>query len=123
MSGDVVKMDEDGFFYFVGRRDGMIKCSGFRVSPTEVEEVLMSSGLLAHAAVIGLPDANVGERVHAVCIAAPDKEPDAEALRARCVEQLPLHMQPREFEFVAELPRSPNGKVDYRALRAERTGG
>ena len=122
ISGDVVKMDEDGFFYFVGRRDGMIKCSGFRVSPTEVEEVLMSSGLLAHAAVIGLPDPTVGERVHAVCVAAPDREPDAEALRLRCVEQLPLHMQPKELEFVVELPRSPNGKVDYRALRAERTG-
>ncbi len=121
-SGDVVKMDAEGFFYFVGRRDGMIKCSGFRVSPTEVEEVLMSSGMLAHVAVIGLPDPNVGERVHAVCVPAPDKEADAEALRLRCVEQLPLHMQPREFEFVAELPRSPNGKVDYRTLRAERTG-
>lgn len=122
VSGDIVKMDEDGFFYFVGRRDGMIKCSGFRVSPTEVEEVLMASGLLAYVAVIGLVDPNVGERVHAVCVAAPGKERDAEALRARCVEALPLHMQPRDFEFVDELPRSPNGKVDHRALRAERTG-
>ncbi|MCW5831048.1 MAG: AMP-binding protein [Labilithrix sp.] len=121
VSGDVVRMDEDGFFHFVGRRDGMIKCSGFRVSPTEVEEVLMASGVLAQAAVIGLPDPNAGERVHALCVAAPGSEPAPEALRARCAELLPLHMQPKDFEYVAELPRSPNGKVDYRALRAERT--
>src|SRR5262249_45848679 len=55
-SGDLVKTDEEGFLYFVGRRDTMIKSSGYRISPTEVEEILFQSGLIRHAAVIGVPD-------------------------------------------------------------------
>ena len=67
-SGDLVKMDEDGFLYFVGRRDNMIKSSGFRISPTEVEEVLFQSGMLREAAVIGIPDGTLGHVIKAyVC--------------------------------------------------------
>ena len=122
-SGDRVRMDEDGYLYFVGRDDAMIKSSGYRISPTEVEEVLMAAGTLAQAAVIGLPDAAVGERVHAVCVASPGATRDGAALLAHCARTLPQHMLPREVEFVDELPRSPNGKVDYKALKAERAAG
>jgi len=119
-SGDKVRMDEDGYFYFVGRADAMIKSSGYRISPSEVEEVLMSSGRLAEAAVIGLPDPAMGERVHAVCVASPGAEVERDALLKHCAEKLPQHMVPRDVEFVAELPRSPNGKVDHKGLKAAR---
>ncbi|HUF91896.1 MAG TPA: AMP-binding protein [Candidatus Limnocylindria bacterium] len=120
-SGDVVKADEDGFLYFIGRHDAMIKSSGYRISPTEVEEVLMATRTLAEAAVIGLPDPAAGERVHAVVVAAPGIAPDRDSVLARAAEELPAYMVPRDLEYVAELPRSPNGKVDYKRLRAERT--
>ena len=119
-SGDLVTMDEEGYFYFVGRNDAMIKSGGYRISPSEVEEVLMATGEFAQAAVIGLPDATLGNRVHAVAVVAEGRDPDPEQVRAYCTEQLPQHMVPREVEFVDELPRSPNGKVDYKVLRAER---
>jgi acyl-CoA synthetase (AMP-forming)/AMP-acid ligase II len=119
-SGDKVRMDEEGYFFFVGRADAMIKSSGFRISPSEVEEVLMSSGVLAQAAVVGLPDPAIGERVHAICVVTEGQETDAATLLAHCAKELPQHMLPRDVEFVPELPRSPNGKVDYKGLKAAR---
>ena len=80
----------------------------------------MSSGVLAQAAVIGLPDPAIGERVHAVCVVAEGCETDAATLLAHCATELPQHMLPREVEFVPALPRSPNGKVDYKGLKAAR---
>jgi acyl-coenzyme A synthetase/AMP-(fatty) acid ligase len=121
-SGDLVKTDEDGFLYFVGRNDAMIKCSGYRISPTEVEEGLMSSGRLAQAAVIGLPDPTVGEYVHGIVVPLPGSPPDAEALIGHCAKAFPPYMVPRTVEFVEALPKSPNGKVDYKGLRAARVG-
>ena len=67
-SGDLVVEDEDGFFSFVGRADAMIKSSGYRISPTEVEEVLMATGAFRQVAVIGLPDPLAGQKVHAVAV-------------------------------------------------------
>ena len=64
-SGDLVKMDEEGYLYFVARRDAMIKSSGFRISPTEVETVLFQTGRLREAAVIGLPDERLGQAIKA----------------------------------------------------------
>jgi acyl-CoA ligase (AMP-forming) (exosortase A-associated) len=121
-SGDLVRTDDEGFLYFVGRNDAMIKSAGFRISPSEVEEVLMASGHLAQAAVIGLFDAVMGERVHALVVPETGAEVDRDALLARCVRDLPAHMVPRAIEIVSELPRSPNGKVDYKRLKAERSG-
>lgn len=119
VSGDLVQQDEDGFFYFVAREDAMIKSTGYRISPTEVEEALMLSGCFKQVAVIGLPDEIAGQRVHAVGVAASDDRTASDALAA-CAEQLPAHMVPREVEFVEALPVSPNGKVDYKQLLAER---
>ena len=67
-SGDLVKMDEDGFLYFIGRRDTMIKSSGFRISPTEVEEVLFQTGEIQQAAVIGIPDEVLGQSIKAFVV-------------------------------------------------------
>ena len=118
-SGDLVVQDEDGFFYFVGRDDAMIKSSGYRISPTEVEEVLMATGRFRQIAVIGLPDPLIGQRVHAVAVARGEPIDVREELTAAS-EQLAAFMLPRDIELVAELPVTPNGKVDYKALVAER---
>jgi acyl-CoA ligase (AMP-forming) (exosortase A-associated) len=119
-SGDRARMDEDGYFYFVGRADAMIKSSGYRISPSEVEEVIVGSGYITESAVIGLPDPSIGERVHAICVAVNDKVVDRDALLEHCARELPRHMLPRDIEFVEALPRTPNGKVDYRGLKAAR---
>jgi acyl-CoA synthetase (AMP-forming)/AMP-acid ligase II len=116
-SGDVVKMDGDGFLYFVGRRDTMIKSSGFRISPTEVEEVLFQSGKLRGAAVIGIPDEVLGQTVKAFVVPRDGEHLDSEILQAACAEKMPRYMVPKVIEVVAELPKTSSGKVDYPALR------
>ncbi|MHB1110425.1 MAG: AMP-binding protein [Devosia sp.] len=118
-SGDLVVEDEDGFFSFVGRQDAMIKSSGYRISPSEVEEALMSTGAFQQVAVIGLPDPLAGQRVHAVAIARAEA-PDLPAVLTSVAGCLPVYMVPRQIEVVAALPTTPNGKVDYRTLVRER---
>jgi acyl-CoA ligase (AMP-forming) (exosortase A-associated) len=117
-SGDYVKMDEDGFLYFVGRRDTMIKSSGFRISPTEVEEVLFKSGLVKGAAVIGIPDEVLGQTVKAFVVAPDgDRPADVAKLVEFCAANMPRHMVPKTIEALEEMPKTPSGKVDYPALR------
>jgi acyl-CoA ligase (AMP-forming) (exosortase A-associated) len=119
-SGDLVKMDEDCFLYFIGRRDAMIKSSGFRISPTEVEEVIFQSGRAQLAAVIGVPDEMLGQAIKAFVVPRNGSHgavPDAEALIAFCAEKLPRYMVPKTVEFIDEMPKTSSGKVDYPALR------
>jgi acyl-CoA synthetase (AMP-forming)/AMP-acid ligase II len=116
-SGDLVKMDEDGFLYFIGRRDTMIKSSGFRISPTEVEEVLFQSGKLRGAAVIGIPDDTLGQSIKAFVVPRDGLGLDTEALMGYCAEKMPRYMVPKIFEVLSELPKTSSGKVDYPALR------
>jgi acyl-CoA ligase (AMP-forming) (exosortase A-associated) len=116
-SGDLVKMDEDGFLYFIGRRDTMIKSSGFRISPTEVEEVLFQSGTLRGAAVIGIPDEMMGQVIKAFVVPRDGEPLDTDALLAGCAEKMPRYMVPKIVEVLTELPKTSSGKVDYPALR------
>jgi acyl-CoA ligase (AMP-forming) (exosortase A-associated) len=116
-SGDLVKMDEDGFLYFVGRRDTMIKSSGFRISPTEVEEALFSSKKLRGAAVIGIPDEILGQTIKAFVVPRDGEPLDTDALLAHCGEKLPRYMIPKAIEVLQELPKTSSGKVDYPTLR------
>jgi acyl-CoA ligase (AMP-forming) (exosortase A-associated) len=116
-SGDLVKMDEDGFLYFIGRRDTMIKSSGVRISPTEVEEVLFQTGKLRGAAVIGLPDDILGQVIKAFVVPRDGEPLDTEALVAHCAEKMPRYMVPKFLEVLSELPKTSSGKVDYPALR------
>lgn len=116
-SGDLVKMDEDGFLYFVGRRDTMIKSSGFRISPTEVEELLFQSGQVRQAAVIGIPDEVLGQSIKAFVVSKNGHGIDTNALLGFCAEKMPRHMVPKAVEVLEELPKMSNGKVDYVALR------
>ncbi|WP_438810569.1 AMP-binding enzyme, partial [Proteus mirabilis] len=90
-SGDLVFEDEEGFFHFVGRRDAMIKSAGYRISPTEVEEVLMATGAFLQVAVIGLPDPFAGQRVHAVGVAKAGAV-DVDAVLQAAAADLPAYM-------------------------------
>ncbi len=116
-SGDRVRMDAEGFLYFIGREDDMIKSSGYRISPTEVEEALLSSGLVLEAAVIGLPDAILGQRILAVVV--PKGPPQPQALLRHCRTALPAYMLPARVEFVHALPLTAHGKIDRRRLRED----
>jgi acyl-CoA ligase (AMP-forming) (exosortase A-associated) len=116
-SGDLVKTDEDGFLYFVGRRDTMIKSSGYRISPTEVEEVLFESGVVRQAAVVGIPDEVLGQSIKAFVVSKNGGGIDASALIGFCAEKIPRHMVPKTIEVLDELPKTSSGKVDYPALR------
>ena len=118
-SGDLVVEDEDGYFSFVGRADAMIKSSGYRISPSEVEEVMMATGALRQVAVIGLPDPLAGQKVHAVAVAR-DGQSDAVSILQTVSQQLPAFMVPRAIEFVEALPTTPNGKIDYPLLTQQR---
>lgn len=119
-SGDLVVEDENGYFHFVGRSDAMIKSSGYRISPTEVEEALMATGLFQQVAVIGLPDALAGEKVHAVAVAGGTPVDSAAVLKG-LADQLATFMVPRALELLDALPTTPNGKVDYKLLVRERS--
>jgi acyl-CoA ligase (AMP-forming) (exosortase A-associated) len=116
-SGDLVKMDEDGFLYFVGRRDTMIKSSGFRVSPTEVEDALFKTGKIRGAAVIGVPDDILGQAIKAFVVLHDGERIQADQLISACAERLPRYMLPKTVEVLEELPKTSSGKVDYPALR------
>jgi acyl-CoA ligase (AMP-forming) (exosortase A-associated) len=118
-SGDSVMRDEEGFLYFVGRADEMIKTSGYRVSPTEVEEVAYGTGLVRDAVALGVPDPQLGQRIVLIVSPAGDGELDAAAVKALLKKELPLYMLPREVVVRPELPRSPNGKFDRNLLRQE----
>ena len=119
-SGDKVRMDEEGLLYFVGRDDAMIKTSGNRVSPTEVEEAAVASGLVAEAVAMGVPDDRLGEAIALVVRAAdamgPEKEPE---LRNYLKRELPNFMQPGPIVWRSEMPKSPNGKLDRERLKSE----
>ena len=115
-----MKTDEEGFIYYVGRADCQIKSQGHRISPAEVEEVLMEGGELSAAAVIGLPDPNAGETVYAIVVPATADAGNPDEILRRCALRLPAHMVPKGVELVDTLPQTPNGKIDYASLRAER---
>ena len=116
-SGDRVRRDAAGLLYFVGREDGMIKTSGNRVSPTEVEEAAIASGVVHEAVALGVPDPRLGEAI--ALILRPDRREREAELRAFLKGQLPNFMQPGPILWRDELPRSPNGKLDRVALKNE----
>jgi acyl-CoA ligase (AMP-forming) (exosortase A-associated) len=118
-SGDLAYEDADGYLYFVGRADAMIKSAGYRISPTEVEAALMASGQLRQVAAIGLPDEWLGQKLHAVGIGIGAADPEAILRHAASI--LPIYMVPARIDLVEALPVTPNGKVDYKSLVAERT--
>ena len=115
-SGDRVRRDERGLLYFVGREDAMIKTSGNRVSPTEVEEAAVASGLVAEAVALGYPDHRLGEAI--ALVVRGDRAAEAN-LRNHLKRELPNFMQPSAIVWRNELPRNPNGKLDRERLKSE----
>jgi acyl-CoA ligase (AMP-forming) (exosortase A-associated) len=120
-SGDTVVRDEDGYLYFVGRNDDMIKTSGYRVSPTEIEEAAYDTGLVRDAVAFGVEDARLGQHVALFVSPASGTTVDADSLLARMRQALPLYMLPQRVEIKQEISRSPNGKFDRALLREELT--
>jgi len=119
-SGDTVKMDEEGFLYFIGRRDEMIKTSGYRVSPSEVEEVVYATGLVSEVAATGVAHPVLGQAVVLIIFAPSGGDEIASQLLAECKKKLPGFMVPAKIEVRAEpLPRNPNGKIDRKKLSIE----
>jgi len=130
-SGDTVVQDEEGYLYFVGRRDEMIKTSGYRVSPTEIEEVLYATGVVAEAIAFGAPHPVLGQAIVVVGVPPAHLAADAtERLLAACRSSLPTYMVPSHIEWREDLPRNANGKIDrpsvaalFATLFTERTNG
>jgi acyl-CoA ligase (AMP-forming) (exosortase A-associated) len=116
-SGDRVRQDEQGLLYFVGREDAMIKTSGNRVSPTEVEEAAVASGVVTEAVALGVPDDRLGEAI-ALVVRGRGQESDSD-LRNYLRRELPNFMQPAHILWRDELPRSPNGKLDREVIKSE----
>ncbi len=113
-SGDLVRLDEDGVLWFVGRMDGMLKSSGFRISPTEVEDIVHQSGLVGEVVAFGVEDEELGQKVH-IAVAAPGGSGtvDAETLERYCSKAMPHYMVPGHIHcWDGAMPLTANGKVD-----------
>jgi acyl-CoA ligase (AMP-forming) (exosortase A-associated) len=119
-SGDTVRRDADGFLYFIGRRDEMIKTSGYRVSPTEVEEIVYATGLVDECVAFGVEHSTLGNAIHliAACAYSTDSK-GINDLKNECRLRMPAYMVPSSIEMVTgPLPRNPNGKIDRKQLSA-----
>lgn len=121
-TGDLGRFDADGRLTLVDRVKDMLISGGYNVYPREVEDVLLADASVADVAVLGVPDAEWGERVVAFVVTAAGAELDLAALDRRCLDQIARHKRPREYHPVTELPRNAAGKVLKRELR-ERTVG
>jgi acyl-CoA ligase (AMP-forming) (exosortase A-associated) len=121
-SGDRVRRDAQGLLYFVGRRDAMIKSAGNRISPQEVEEAALATGLVVEAVALGLPDARLGQAVHLVVRSAPGAAEAPVELPKRLAQDLPNFMQPRVIHWREAMPVGPNGKIDRTGLQRELAG-
>jgi len=122
-SGDRVRRDGDGLLYFIGRRDAMIKSAGNRISPQEIEEAALATGLVAEAVALGIPDERLGQAVHLVVRAAPESSGTMEDLPLKLMQDLPNFMQPKVIHWRDVMPISPNGKLDRTGLYQELTRG
>jgi len=113
-TGDLFRMDEEGFYYFVARRDDIIKSRGEKVAPKEVESVLYQLSGVVEAAVIGIPDDLLGEAVKAFVVV--NRSMTEQEVLGHCAKHLEDYMMPRTVEFCGSLPRTTSGKIDRRAL-------
>jgi len=116
-SGDKVKRDKEGCLYFISREDEMIKTSSYRVSPTEIEDVVYASGLVTEAVAIGVSHPDIGQAI--VLIATQANQVTKEDLLSACKQNLPTFMLPAHIEFVEEMPKNSNGKIDRISLASQ----
>ena len=118
-SGDRVRRDGQGLLYFVGRRDAMIKSAGNRISPQEIEEAALATGLVAEAVALGMADERLGQAVHLIVRAAPGISDAVEELPRKLMQELPNFMQPKHIHWREVMPIGPNGKIDRTGLQME----
>jgi long-chain acyl-CoA synthetase len=122
LTGDIAKMDEDGYFYILDRKKDLINASGFKVYPREVEEILYSHPDIKEAAVIGVKDEYRGETVKAfIVLKDKNRNPGVEAIQEYCKKLLAPYKAPKVIEFRDELPKTLVGKVLRRKLREQGT--
>ena len=115
-SGDMARIDDEGFIYFHGRKDDMIKVSGYRVSPHEIEEVVYATGLVQEAVAIGVPHPKTGQAI--VLVVPESVNLIAQQLIRACQPHLPAYMMPAQvMQWEGDLPRTPNGKFDRKLLQ------
>ena len=117
-TGDMARVDEDGYFFIVDRKKDMIIRGGYNVYPREIEEVLYEHPAVAEAAVVGIPDRELGEEVGAAVALRPDADVTPEQLRDYVKERVAAYKYPRHVWFVDELPKGPTGKILKRAIEA-----
>ncbi len=118
-SGDRVRRDGEGLLYFAGRRDAMIKSAGNRISPQEIEEAALATGLVAEAVALGIADERLGQAIHLVVRAAPGAHNAVEELPHKLLQELPNFMQPKHIHWREAMPIGPNGKIDRTGLQME----
>ena len=118
LSGDYFYQDNDGFLYFLGRKDDMIKSKGERISPKEIENTLHAMEDIAEVAVIGVPDELIGQVIQAFIVRAPESDLSEQAVLKYCSETMESYMVPKCVQFLPELPKTPNGKIDKKQLTA-----
>ena len=118
-SGDRVIRDALGLLHFVGRRDAMIKSAGNRISPQEIEEAALATGLVAEAVALGVLDERLGQAIHLIVRASAETLSGEEELPRKLKEELPTFMQPHVIHWRKAMPISPNGKIDRSGLQAE----
>jgi acetyl-CoA synthetase len=120
LTGDTMKRDEDGYYYFVGRNDDLITSAGYRIGPSDIEDTIISHPAVAEVAVVGKPDPERTEIVKAFVVVRAGHEPSealAVELQQLVRERLAAHAYPREVAFLPELPKTPSGKVQRYVLR------
>jgi acyl-coenzyme A synthetase/AMP-(fatty) acid ligase len=117
-TGDLARVDEDGYIFVVGRRSDMIKSGAYRINPQEIEEVIAELDEVAEVAVVGCPDELMGESIVAFVIVSRDVGQDLEeTILQHCRRGLPRHKHVRHVRFVPTLPRTSSGKVKRQELR------
>jgi acyl-CoA synthetase (AMP-forming)/AMP-acid ligase II len=118
-TGDLFRADEDGFLYFVARKDDIIKTRGEKVSPVEVEHALYAMADVREAAVVGIPDPILGQAIHAVVVAEVGARLTEQVVIRHCAGHLEDFMVPRSVEFRDSLPKTDTGKIRRRAVASE----
>jgi acyl-CoA ligase (AMP-forming) (exosortase A-associated) len=118
-SGDIVKMDSEGYLYFLRRDDDLIKTMGYRVSPNEIEEIFYRTGLVSEVVALGIPHSAIGQSIVLVATLKNGIEVTEKQLLEQCKQRLANYMMPAEIIFRTTLPTNPNGKVDRKKLKLE----
>jgi acyl-CoA synthetase (AMP-forming)/AMP-acid ligase II len=115
-SGDLFRKDEEDFLYYVGRKDDLIKTKEERVSPKEIENIIAQNPDVEEVAVIGVPDELLGKAIKAFVVLKDSTFSTSNDIQKYCAEHLEVNIVPRFIEFIKELPRTANGKIDKASL-------